>query len=240
MNAACPVTPEADAPAARAFWKWLGFDYAAIDIDGSADSIPLDLNYDHAPRAAKGKYHLVTNYGTTEHVANQVNAFKIVHDLTTPGGLMIHNLPMQGMLNHGFVNYNPKFFWLLGRSNGYRIVYMSLSADVAGKKLPQDILDYLGQYEPDIEATFGSYRLPDMGIIVVFQKAYDIPYVAPLDVNTGTTTKDKTLAKRYWSVFRPQAFSELTRVGPHDSLPDFTHRKWVLALRSRLRPQRPA
>ena len=35
-----------DAPAARDFWTWLGFDYASIDIDGSPGSIPLDLNYD--------------------------------------------------------------------------------------------------------------------------------------------------------------------------------------------------
>src|SRR5271163_3575236 len=73
------------APYARDFWHWLGFDYASIDIDGSPNSIPLDLNYDSAPAEAKGKYGLVTNYGTTEHIANQLNAFRVIHDLTRPG-----------------------------------------------------------------------------------------------------------------------------------------------------------
>src|SRR5262245_37998305 len=30
------------APFARDFWRWLGFDYASIDIDGSPGSVPLD------------------------------------------------------------------------------------------------------------------------------------------------------------------------------------------------------
>ena len=40
----------AGAPLARAFWTWLGLDYASIDIDGSPGSIPLDLNYDEVPK----------------------------------------------------------------------------------------------------------------------------------------------------------------------------------------------
>src|SRR5262249_30444591 len=88
------ILPE-NAPLARGFWTWLGFNYASIDIDGSPGSIPLDLNYDEVPAEFKGKYHLVSNFGTTEHVANQLNAFKIIHDLTAPGGLMFHVLPAQ-------------------------------------------------------------------------------------------------------------------------------------------------
>ena len=101
---------DAAAPLARDFWRWLGFDYASVDIDESPGSIPLDLNYDDAPASAVGKYQLVTNFGTTEHVANQLNAFKVIHELTAIGGVMWHHLPAQGMLNHGLVNYNPKFF----------------------------------------------------------------------------------------------------------------------------------
>ena len=75
---------------------------------------------DQVPEGCRGKYRLVTNYGTTEHVANQLNAFKIIHDLTAVGGLMVHSVPAQGMFCHGLVNYNPKFFWMLARSNGYK------------------------------------------------------------------------------------------------------------------------
>src|SRR5262249_1676129 len=109
---------EPEAPLARHFWRWLGFDYASIDIDGNPGSIPLDLNYDHTAQEILGRYNLVTNFGSTEHVANQLNAFKIMHDLTTVGGVMLHSLPVQGNVNHGLINYNLKFFWMLARSNG--------------------------------------------------------------------------------------------------------------------------
>src|SRR6266511_2933646 len=104
------------APASRDFWQWLGFTYASIDIDGSPGSIPLDLNFDDIQQEARSAFALVTNFGTTEHIANQRNAFKVIHVLAELGGVMIRHLPAQGYMNHGLVNYNPKFFWMLARS----------------------------------------------------------------------------------------------------------------------------
>src|SRR4051794_26282639 len=60
-----------DAPFARDFWEWLGCTYMAADVDTSPHTIPLDLNFDDVPLEHRGKYHLVTNFGTTEHIANQ-------------------------------------------------------------------------------------------------------------------------------------------------------------------------
>ena len=71
------------------------------------------------PAEFVGRYDVVTNFGTTEHVANQLQSFKIIHDLAAAGALMLHVLPAGGTPNHGLVSYNPKFFWMLGRSNGY-------------------------------------------------------------------------------------------------------------------------
>jgi hypothetical protein len=203
-----------DAPVSRDFWNWLGFEYASVDIDGSPGSIPLDLNYDSVPSAALGKYPLVTNFGTTEHVANQLNAFKIIHDLAAPGDVMVHHLPMQGMLNHGLVNYNPKFFWMLARSNGYRLVYMDVIASTSYYALPDNIAASVSPFEPDIEVRRHAYRTADMGIIAALQKVFDTPYVAPLDVPTGTRTSIKDLEERYWSVFKPNAFDDLARSVP--------------------------
>jgi SAM-dependent methyltransferase len=205
-----------DAPAAREFWKWLGFDYAAIDIDGSPGSIPLDLNYDPAPNESLGKYQLVTNFGTTEHVANQLNAFKVIHDLAAPGGVMIHHLPMQGMLNHGLVNYNPKFFWMLARSNGYRLLYMNVAAGTSYYTLPDNIADSVSPFEPDIEVRRHDLRVADTLVVAILQKVFDTPYVAPIDVQTGTRTDNKVLEERYWSVFKPNAFDDRAHSVPYE------------------------
>lgn len=195
------------APMARDFWTWLGFQYAAIDIDGSPGSIPLDLNFDAVPDDAAGKFDLVTNFGTTEHVANQLNAFKVVHDLAALGGVMLHHLPAQGMLNHGLINYNPKFFWMLARSNGYKWLYADFTWAPTSYELPRNIIEHMTPFAPDIAARLRDYRTADCGIVVALQKVFDIPFVPPLDVNTGTRTDNPALARRYWTVFTPHAFA---------------------------------
>jgi SAM-dependent methyltransferase len=220
-----------DALRARDFWLWLGFDYAAIDIDGSPGSIALDLNYDRVPASAAEKYDLVTNFGTTEHVANQLNAFKIIHDLTKPGGIMLHQLPAQGMLNHGLINYNLKFFWMLARSNGYKFVHARWQQSKVAYSPPSDIVDFLNAN--DLTATIPDFKVADAAFTIAMQKWFDIRFVAPIDVTTGSTTEYKKLRKRYWTVFDRQAFEEFQNraMTPH-------RRDWrslVASVRWRLR-----
>ncbi|HWB48005.1 MAG TPA: hypothetical protein VG651_02770 [Stellaceae bacterium] len=189
-----------DAPPARVFWTWLGFDYASIDIDGSPGSIPLDLNYDAAPAGHRARYDLVTNFGTTEHVANQLNAFAVIHDLTRHGGVIIHELPVHGSFNHGLINYNFKFFWLLARSNHYRFIDSVLSMDGDYYNLPTNIADFLSEFGSDP----GTLRSADAGLRLVMRKEYDIPFIPPIDVETGVKTEHQMLKDRYWTVFDPE------------------------------------
>src|SRR5262245_17073385 len=194
------------APLARLIWTWLGFEYAAIDIDGSPESIPLDLNFDDVPRKLRGRFQLVTNFGTTEHVANQLQAFKIIHDLAAPGSLMIHNLPTQGYMNHGLVNYNLKFFWMLARSNGYKWIYSDFTLSNEPCRLPDNIVDSIRNFEGSIDERTRDYLTMDCGILVVLQKVLDVEFVPPIDVPTGAVATDKNLKRRYWTVFNPNAF----------------------------------
>lgn len=199
------------APFARDFWIALGFDYTAIDVDGSPGSIPLDLNYDQVPGDLRGKYGLVTNLGTTEHVCNQMNAFKIVHDLAAPGAVMIHHLPAGGMLNHGLVNYNPKFFWYLARSNDYKWLYMSFYYGGNSYPIPENILDFNRSYAPEARDVLRQRDVSDYAILVAFKKTLDIPFVAPIDVNTGTRSSDPALNRRYWTVLQPKILDAARR-----------------------------
>jgi hypothetical protein len=197
------------APFARAFWTWLGFDYAAIDIDGSPGSIPLDLNCDNVSANCNGRYDLVTNFGTTEHVANQLNAFKVIHDLTAAGGMMLHVLPAQGYFNHGLVNYNPKFFWMLARSNGYIRLHSDFDFSRSAGGLPHDIIEDTSMFISEFAERANSYRAADACLRIVFLKHQDRAYVAPLDVDTGSQTEHAILKQRYWPVFEPDAFDRI-------------------------------
>ena len=196
------------APLAREFWRWLGFDYASIDIDGTPGSIPLDLNFDKVPDTAAGRFALVTNFGTTEHIANQLQAFKIIHDLAAVDGIMLHNVPMAGMLSHGFIAYNPRFFWSLARANGYRIVFMTLSRSEGAEPLPATISTEMAKHDPSLSLRFDDYRSTECSVLIALQKIFDAPFVPPLDVPEGAVTDHIALQSRYWSIFRPDPFAK--------------------------------
>lgn len=188
------------APPSRIFWKWMGLNYKSVDLDESHDSLFIDLNYDEVEHKELGKYQIVTNYGTTEHLANQLNAFKIIHDLTSVGGIMIHHIPTQGMQNHGLVNYNPKFFWMLARSNLYEWVHMDYFSSIP-EKLHPDILQECSKFSSLLKVRQEDYRFADSSIMMIMKKTSDIPFIAPLDVATGTKTSNQTLKDRYPTVF---------------------------------------
>lgn len=116
------------APPARPFWEAIGFEHASVDMVGG--TIRLDLNRDYVGWRSRRRFDLAVNAGTTEHVANQLNAFTVVHDLMKIGGVMYHEVPAGGMPNHGLISYNPKFFQLLSEANDYKVLF--LRRDVHG------------------------------------------------------------------------------------------------------------
>lgn len=201
LESGMPHLP-ADAPFARAFYEHLGLKYACVDFDESPHAIQMDLNYDSVPEEHKGKYSLVTNFGTTEHAANQLNAFKMMHDFTAPNGAMIHILPFQGFPSHGFVSYTMQFFWMLCRSNLYKVLDVDLSA-YKRCKLPENIVSFAKDNSMIFKNKdhVDDLEYQDMGIIIVLQKCHDIDFVPPIDVLNGTVTKDPVMKERYWTVF---------------------------------------
>ena len=121
----------------------MGFDYDCIDLDPIfPDSLRWDLNLDNCPEEYKGKYDICSNLGTTEHLIGQQNSFKIMHDLTKPGGVMIHMLPAFEP-NHGFFSYSPALFEYLARYNKYKIVGLYLSDLVYDDRL-KELIPYTG------------------------------------------------------------------------------------------------
>jgi SAM-dependent methyltransferase len=192
----------------REFWEWLGFSYACIDVAGSPGAVPLDLNFDSVPEHMRNAFALVTNIGNSTHFVNQLNAFKVMHDLCKSGGVMLHHLPAEGFMTHGLVKYDPKFFWMLSRSNGYKWLDLDFRVSDARQKIHHDVISELRRFHPDADSRAGSYSIADGTLFVVFQKLYDIEFVPPLDVPNGTMPNSE-LSERYWTVFQPKRFQEL-------------------------------
>jgi SAM-dependent methyltransferase len=93
--------------------------YRAVDLHGTAIAERHDLNL---PLPFPEQFDVVTNLGTGEHVFNQYQVYKSLHEKTRPGGVMILSLPNQGCYDHGFFNYHPTFVFDLSQANKYQIV----------------------------------------------------------------------------------------------------------------------
>lgn len=94
---------------------------SSIDLGGTAAAHKVDLNY---PVQANRQFDITINFGTAHHVFNVFQFFKTMHDLTAPGGLMLHGMPLTGALDDGFYTVQPTFYWDLAVANRYAIVML--------------------------------------------------------------------------------------------------------------------
>ena len=87
------------------------------DIDFVADegvSIVHDMNLPYAG----GKYDLVLECGTMEHIFDIAQVFKNVIQLCKVGGTVCHISPLT-WINHGFYNFSLTLFYDVYRNNGF-------------------------------------------------------------------------------------------------------------------------
>lgn len=169
------------APSSAVFWLSLGLDCVAIDIVAGPGVVTLDLNRAAVGDDLRGKFDLVVNVGTTEHIANQDNAFRIIHDLVRPGGVMLHQLPAQGMMGHGLINYSPKFFWHLCRENGYEVLSLVVAAGEPSR-VPQAVIDSNIQFGRTNNITADEVAMRDFWILAALRKINSDPFVTPMDM----------------------------------------------------------
>jgi hypothetical protein len=113
---------------ARQWMEEAGWYYTSIDLDGHAGALRLDLNTATAIDVTGfgfTQFDLVTNHGTSEHIFNQYNVFKLMHDLTKVGGIMLHAVPSPRFGKpHGFYAYDEIIFNDLAAANHYAITHL--------------------------------------------------------------------------------------------------------------------
>ena len=100
-----------------------GFRYVSFDIVEAPFCEYFDLNVDSVPAVRRNTFDLVLNFGTTEHVMNQYNAFKALHDSATPGGLIYSYFIRAGHMEHGLVHYSDRFVDLWCQANAYEALW---------------------------------------------------------------------------------------------------------------------
>jgi hypothetical protein len=164
---------------AREFYENLGYEYVALDIDGRFGARVFDLNYHHAPEDLIGWSDLTANLGTIEHVFNQVNCFRVVHDVTKPGGLMLHLSPVHNSIYHGLFQYNPRLFSALAEYNAY---------------------EFLGQWASTNDPSFWlptsagkKFLKPSRVMVTLMRKQRSSDFVVPLQIDTPMVVHQSAL-----------------------------------------------
>ena len=170
----------AHAPSSQPFWRSLGLDYVAIDLFGEG-VVKLDLNRDCVPQALRDSRDLVVNWGSTEHVANQDNAFRVIHDLTKPGGLMFHFVPSSGIMTHGLVTYTMRFFWHLCRENRYEPITLKLLI-CPESPIERNVVE--SNRELRAPCPLPNVMIRDIFIQATLRKADDRQFETPMDLPT--------------------------------------------------------
>jgi hypothetical protein len=196
----------------------LGFKYDCVDIDGNFGSLTYDINFDSVPSQYRGKYGLTTNHGTTEHLLNQYNAFKMIHDFTAPGGLMLHALPFTVHLEHGFFNYQPNLFEALARFNSYQTLGVWIGPDWT--------LSSLVPWEPRL-LDFLTLNSKTTHLLVVLQrKLHDTEFCIPIQgvyedmlPNSATARYQLVVDGEYYSGHRMRQVTRDIQAAPLSTYP---------------------
>ena len=121
-------------------------EYVSIDVVSARVAKRFDLNRHSLAVSKRHSFDLIVNFGTTEHVMNQFNSFKVIHDAAKPGAYMFHQLPSTGYINHGYFNYNALMFKELADANHYEIVDLWLN----GPNESCDIIESNRQYSASV------------------------------------------------------------------------------------------
>lgn len=185
-----------------------GIRYSAIDIADGYRTTILDLNHQSAPPHFIGAFDLVLNFGTTEHLLNQYNAFKVIHDSTKVGGYIVHSLPGVGYSNHGYFTYTPRCFFDMAGYNEYEVSAFWFEGPGGANDLYAPVRDYLS-YFPNLAKTLADrdvtetgkkvaeLNLPDVGIVIVYRKVKDKPFAGALERSTSVGDVPDSVTSNY-------------------------------------------
>jgi hypothetical protein len=126
-------------------------------------------------RDLMGRFDVVVDGGTVEHVASASEAFVNIIRMLKPGGLAIHLGNPLDMLAHGFYNFNPTLYRDFYSQNGFQELFYEL---ICIPSLPSHRDDHCLYFTPeDYYCSLSTYY--DCVHFAVFKKIEDRPPVLP-------------------------------------------------------------
>lgn len=173
----------------------VGLIYLAFDIANGYRTRIFDLNREAIPENLRGSFDAVLNFGTTEHVINQLNSFRVIHDATKVGGYIVHELPTVGYVDHGYFCYTPRLFFDLAVQNEYEIVSFAYQASSQGNDINSIVRDYRAFFPSLAQAKLIDLTPPTVSSLIVLRKTKEAPFRLSLETGTSVVTQNETVGR---------------------------------------------
>jgi hypothetical protein len=178
-----------------------GLEYVAYDIFPGEKITIFDLNRHGVKQEHRGYFDCVFNFGTTEHVFNQYNAFKVIHDLTRVDGHMFHQVPTTGYINHGYWVYSPRVFLELAKANDYEVKAFWITGPQGASLIENEArapdLVWDDTLPENAQRAWQQSPVPNGLINSLLQKKRSAEFKIALDTTTSNMVPDSLLAETY-------------------------------------------
>lgn len=96
--------------------------YVSVDGNGRG-TFTADLNQPIA-LIVNAMFDLVTDFGTGEHIFDQAQIWRSLHDLVKPGGYIAVDRPSSGYEKHCFYVTHEGLYRDIAEANGYKVLHL--------------------------------------------------------------------------------------------------------------------
>ena len=124
-----------------------------------------------------GKYDLVTDHGSCEHIFNIAEAYRTMHRLCKVDGLIVISQSLWG--GNGYFLYDRAFFEGIAAANGYRIIYDAYVLMSAFKYKKISGQQFHIPLARDLLKVVDLSHVDEIGIYAVLQKQEDSEFQFP-------------------------------------------------------------
>lgn len=180
----------------KALYRWLfaAKSVLSVDLHGTSAALKYDLNVWCSSYGNPNSFSTVINHGTLEHVFDVANVLKVMHINCAVGGLLIHESPFTGWIDHGFWTIQPTLYYDLAAANGYDLRLMAVTHIDHGSAVEIHSREQLLKM-----AAAGGVPNNAM-LFVAMRKIKDAPFVIPMQGVYAQTISEE--AQQAWRELR--------------------------------------
>ncbi|MBM3542908.1 MAG: hypothetical protein FJX44_00140 [Alphaproteobacteria bacterium] len=184
--------------------SYLPIEFISFDIYPGPNTEIVDLNQDTLPKRHRNSFDLILNCGTSEHILNQMNVFKVIHEAARIGAMIYHQVPTTGHINNGYLCYHPRLFRELPHVNGYEILDIHyrrrlILDPLSGKQVPDSMV--MSSSGVELRGPSGEEKkIPNYDLCVLLRTSGKDQFRFPLEIDTRHAEPDVQAVAYYRQV----------------------------------------